>query len=58
MKYRAVCGQCYSAFITKNPAGVSKRDAEVEAVSHMNAYGHRTWIQEVDATSKAPKETK
>jgi hypothetical protein len=45
-KFRAVCFVCYSCHLTQ-PVG--KREAEREAVSHMNAYKHNTSVQVVDA---------
>lgn len=52
MKYRAICSRCYSCYLTADPKGVTKKQAEVEAVSHMNAYGHATSIQPVEKTAK------
>ncbi len=43
-KYRAICLQCYTCYLTPP---VSKKQAEREAVSHMNAYKHQTSVQPV-----------
>lgn len=47
-KFRAVCFKCYNPYITSNPKGVSKRDAEREATSHMNVYKHEVSVQPVE----------
>ena len=38
--YQACCSQCYSW----HKPHLSKKHAEVEAVSHMNVYGHQTFV--------------
>ena len=43
-KYQAICLVCYTCHLTQ-PVG--KREAEREATSHMNAYGHSVTIQPV-----------
>lgn len=41
MKYRACCSVCYTTIMLDN---VGKRDAERACTSHMNAFGHNTFI--------------
>ncbi len=38
--YQAVCDRCYTCVVGQG----SKRDANIAAVGHMNAYGHNVII--------------
>lgn len=43
VKYSAVCMVCYHCML--NPGGVSKREAEMTATSHIGAYRHDVVVQ-------------